>query len=333
MLKDRLLKTFCFAASGMALFFFPSDSDALSFSPPERLVTIPWSNGVNHGAPAAGVEWLVVDSRGRYWLEVDLDFNLYAPNGRYLQTVSPIDKLMNFFGFAAMEAMPNGGIVLLQRLETPAEEWGKDNFEVASQPGARLILLNADGTVEIQKEELDPLQPHSDYDLESGSVYSTHDDGTFTLLESFGPPSKDGAFGKFAAFGYDVRRWHAHLKTLPIFRYTGRDYHAADGNIYEDPTAQSFLMGRPFIEGTAPLAEKNGKIYYQVVLYPNGQFVNAVFVEDSVHKLYALVDLIPADPALDTTHDHALFADQKGNLFEGVAEKEGYRIYEWKILP
>ncbi|HEY5039232.1 MAG TPA: hypothetical protein VIJ93_09200, partial [bacterium] len=80
-----------------------------------------------------------------------------------------------------------------------------------------------------------------------------------------------------------------------------------------------------------PLAERDGKIYYQVVCDKNQDFVNAVFVEDSKRKEYGLVELFHSDEELDMTHGHAVFVDKKGNIFEGVAKKDGYRIYEWKI--
>ena len=309
----------------------PTRAGTLAFSAPERLASLPWATDSKPGVPLGGAEWLVVDNRDRYWLEADLDFGLYSPGGHYLQTISPLDKRMNFYGFAAMEALPDGRIVLLQRLETQAEQRQKLNYENRSKPGARLVVLNPEGGVETDRVEVDPLQPHSDYTLEGGEVYSIHDDGTYEMLDSVGAPSKDEAFGKFAAVD-DSRHWNDYVRTLPVFRSASRFYHDAQGNVHADKDSKFFLMGRPFIEGTAPLAERNGKIYYQVVCYPHGDFTDSVFVEDSVRKNYALIDLVPAEKNLETTHDHALFVDKKGNLYEGVAEKEGYRIYEWKIL-
>jgi hypothetical protein len=75
-----------------------------------------------------------------------------------------------------------------------------------------------------------------------------------------------------------------------------------------------------------------GKIYYKIICDSPAGFYDSVFIEDTVLKNYALVDLIAADKDRKTDHNHALFVDQKGNLFEGVARKEGYQIYEWKII-
>jgi hypothetical protein len=120
------------------------------------------------------------------------------------------------------------------------------------------------------------------------------------------------------------------VKTLPVFRSQSRIYHDITGKAHVAKNTQFFLMGHSFIESTASLAERDGKIYYQIVCLENGDFTNSVFVEDSVRRQYALVNLIAAD--VSPNHSHALFVDQKGNLFEGVAKKGGYRIYEWKIL-
>jgi hypothetical protein len=150
-------------------------------------------------------------------------------------------------------------------------------------------------------------------------------------LDSIGPPPKDTAFGNFAAVAGTVS-WNAHVRTLPVFHSASRFYHDENGKVHIDKNAVFFLMGHPFVEGSAPLAERNGKIYDQVVCYPRGEFTHSVFVEDSIRKNYALVDLIPPDGDLEATDDHALFVDEKGNLYEGVAKKDGYRIYEWKIM-
>src|SRR5208282_5035734 len=144
-------------------------------SPPERLTTLPWSNGSNHGLSPNGAEWLVVDHQGRYWLETNLDFLLYKSDGRYLQTVTPIDKQLNYYGFSGMEALPDGRVVLLKRLETLAEQTQKLNYENRSKPGVRLIVLKPDGTVEKDQDEVDPQLPHSAYVLENGGIYSVHD--------------------------------------------------------------------------------------------------------------------------------------------------------------
>jgi hypothetical protein len=319
--------------SGTARGLSPTQAGTLSFSPPQRLATLPWSNGSNHGIPAKGPGWLMVDNRGRFWLESDLDFNLYAANGRYLQTITPLDKMMNFYGFAAMEALPDGRIVLLERMESRLEQWGKDNYELRSKPGARLVVLKADGKVEMDKEEVDQLQPHSDYYAENGGVYSIHDDGTYQLVDSIGPPPKDRAFGDFASFAFNPERWQAHLRTLPVFRSESRAYHDINGNLHLDKGANAYLMGHFFVEGTGPLAERNGKIYYQVVCFDRAVFTNSVFVEDTARKGYALVELMASDKNPGRVHDHTLFVDEKGNLFEGVAQRDGYRIYEWKAIP
>ena len=234
-------------------------------------------------------------------------------------------------GFAGMEALPDGRVVLLERLETLAEQTQKLNYENRSQPGVRLIVLKPDGTVEKDQDEVDSQQPHSSYVLENGGIYSVHDDGTWELLDSIGHPPKDAAFGNFAAVAGTVS-WNTHARTLPVFRSASRFYHDENGKLHTDKNAVFFLMGQPFVEGAAPLAERNGKIYDQVVCYPHGEFTHSVFVEDSIRKNYVLVDLIPADGDLEATDDHALFVDERGNLYEGVAKKDGYRIYEWKIL-
>ncbi len=322
---------FCLALSGMALGLFPVRAEALSFSKPQRLATLPWCKGSHPGVSTGGVEWMVVDNRGRYWLESDLDFGLYSSNGHYLQTVSPLDKLRNFYGFAAMEALGDGRVLLLERMESLLEQREKDNFELRSKPGARLVVLQANGKVKSEKEEVDPVEPHSDYYLENGGIYAIHDDGTYSLLDNLGSGVKDGFFENFAAVAFSPTRWNGHVKVLPVFRAESRVTHDAKGNPRVEKDAKFFLMGQPFVEGTAPLAERVGKIYYQVVCYKsNSDFIDSVFVEDSVQKKYALVDLIVPDKNLGVAHDHALFVDRKGNLFEGVAKSDGYRIYEWK---
>jgi hypothetical protein len=313
--------------------FSPVRAGVLSFSAPQRLATLHWCQGAHPGVPEKGPEWMVVDKHGRFWLESDLDFGLYAPNGRYLQTISPLDKLMNFYGFAAMEALPDGRIVLLERMESRLEQSSKDNFELRSKPGARLVVLKADGKVERDKEEVDALQPHSDYYTENGGVYSIHDDGTYQLLDSIGPPPKDKAFGNFASIAFNSERWQTHVSRLPVFRSESRGYHDINGNLHLDKGVNAYLMGHFFVEGTGPLAERNGKIYYQVVCFDHAVFTNSVFVEDSARKKYILVELMASDKEPERVHGHALFVDEKGNLFEGVAQRDGYRIYEWKILP
>lgn len=318
---------------GMVLGLSPAFSGTLEFSSPQRLATLPWSSGPNCGVRADGAAWLVVDNRGRFWLESNQDFDLFAPNGRYLQTLTPLDKSRNFYGYASMETLPDGRILLLERMESRLEQLGKDNFELRSKPGARLIVLESDGKVVLNKEEVDPVQPHSDYCLEKGGVYGIHEDGSFLLLESLAPAAKDRAFGKFAAVAFNKARWTAHVKSLPVFRSLGRISHDIKGKSYVEKEAVSFLMGHPFVEGAASLAQRDGKIYYQVVCLDNGEFTDSVFVEDSIRKNYALIVLMPTDKDRDAAHGPALFVDRKGNLFEGVAKRDGYRIYEWKAPP
>jgi hypothetical protein len=106
----------------------PLQAGTLIFSKPQRLVTLAWSDGSNHGVPLTGVEWLLVDERGGFVLESSLDFDLYTPQGKHLQTLNPVDKSNNFYGFAGMEPLPAGGLLLLQRLESPLEQRNKDTL-------------------------------------------------------------------------------------------------------------------------------------------------------------------------------------------------------------
>ncbi len=327
---ETVLKTFLLLA-GLALGHSFACAGELAFSKPEQLTTIPWFNGSNQGVSPNGPEWLVVDNQRRYWLEEGTDFRLYTSNGHYLRTVSPLDKQMDFYGLASTEALPDGHIILLQRQETRSEQERKFNYENRSQPGVLLIVLKNDGTVEKEKVEVDPHEPHSDYYLEGRTLYSIHDDGTYEQLDSIGSRSIDHHFGNFAAVD-DPKNWLAHVKTLPIFHSENRYYQDMSGKLHADKNAKSFLMGQPFVEGTSPLAERNGIIYYRVVCCPLGNFTHKVFVEDPIHKNYALIDLVAEDEDLDAANNRALFVNEKGDLFEGVAEKEGYRIYEWKIL-
>jgi hypothetical protein len=309
----------------------PAHGGTLAFSKPEHLATIPWSDGSNHGVPSSGPEWLVVDGHGRFYLESGLDFDLYAPNGKYLKTLNPIDKTKNFYGFTAMEPLPGGAIALLTRLESPQEQWGKDDYEEHTKPGSRLIVLKDDGQVQVDKEVVDPDQPHSNYYLENGVVYSVRDDGTYQILDSLGPGSpKDHNFSNFADIGFSLDRWLDHLKKLPVFESGDKSYHDTKGTLHEIKGAASSLMGRPFVEGLGPLAERNGTIYYQVVCDKNQDFINSIFVEDTKRKAYGLVELFHSDEDLDMAHGHAVFVNSKGDIFEGVGKKEGYRIYEWK---
>jgi len=319
-------------ALGGALWALPNLSEALSYGKPEHLLTLPWADASNHGIPPQGPEWLLVDDQGRFYLESDLDFAVYARNGKYLRTLDPIDKSKNFYGFTVMEALPNGSIALLARLESSQEQWGKDNFEEHSKPGARLIVLKDDGQVGMDKDLADPDQPHSNYYLENGTVYGVHDDGTYRILGSTDDhPSEDKNFGAFASIAYDLEHWLDHVKKIPVFRSGDKIYHDRQGKPHEIKGAASSLMGLPFVEGLGPLAERNGVIFYKVVCDKNQDFINAVFVEDTKRKEYGLVVLMHADQDLDLTHGHTVFVDPKGDIFEGVGKKDGYRIYEWKM--
>jgi hypothetical protein len=331
MLKSVLLAVFYLLGSAMVFGFSTIQAGELSFSAPLRLATLSWSDKSNYGVPLKGAEWLVVDSRGRFWLEADRSFNLYGPSGHYLREINPFDDSWDFYGFDSMEAWGDGRIILLERRESLAEQMAGDDFELRSKPGARLAVLTADGKVETEKEEVDPVQPHSDYGLEKGNVYAIHDDGTYQILDS-GPPENDRAFKNFAAITVSPASWRDHLKTLSVFHSVSRIYHDITGKAHVDKDAQFFLMGHLFIEGTGLLAERDGKIYYQIVCFEDGVFTNYVFVEDPVGKRYALVPLIAPDKKMAAARSHALFIDEKGNVFEGVAKKEGYRIIEWKIL-
>ncbi len=330
---QKILVLVLFLGSWGELFFKPSPAQGgiLSFSKPEHLATIPWGDGSNHGVPSTGPEWLVVDGHGRFYLESGLDFDLYAPNGKYLTTLNPIDKSKNFYGFTAMETLPDSSVALLVRLESPQEQWGKDDYEEHTKPGSRLVVLKDDGQVPVDKEVVDPGQPHSNYYLENGVVYSVRDDGTYQILDSLGPDSpKDRDFASFAAIGYNLDRWLDHLKKLPVFESGNKSYHDAKGAVHEIKGAASSLMGRPFVEGLGTLAERNGTLYYQIVCDKNQDFINSVFVEDFKRKAYGLVELFHSDEDLDMAHGHTVFVDSKGDIFEGVGKKEGYRIYEWK---
>ncbi len=329
-MQNKPLKTFLILG---LLTFGPSATQAgtIAFSAPQHLATLRWAETPTPGVSTQGADDLVVDSHGRFWVEEGRDFFLYQPNGRFLQTISPLDEGKSFFGFTSVEALPNGGVALLEQLETSRERHEKINFEVMSKPGAQLILLDAKGLVTGKKTELDPDQPHSRYALQNGGIYSIHDDGSFTALDSLSAPVRDGGFAKFAAID-DEARWNDHVKTLPVFHATSRYYHDQADRLQVDKNSKFFLLGKPFVDGTAPLAERDGKIYNEVVCYPKGNFTNWVFVEDPARKAYGLVELITADEDLTTIQDHTVFVDSKGNIYEGVAKDDGYRIYEWKIL-
>jgi hypothetical protein len=332
MFKQTCGVVFFFLASEAVFCLYAAQADVLSFFPPKQLTTLLWSDMSEYGVPATGAEWLVVDNQGRFWLEADRDFNLYSPGGHYLKKMNPIDKVKNFYGFDSMEALGDGRVVLLERLESHAEQFAKDNFELRSKPGVHLVVLSGDGKLETDKDLVDPSEPHSNYQLERGDVYSIHDDGTYQLLDTIGSPGIDKAFSHFASVAFNKDQWLHHLKTIPVFHYKNQVYHDIKGNAHVDIDAKSSLMGQPLVENTAPLAEKDGKIYYRVVCYENSAFANFVFVDDPIQKKYAMIRLIDADQRTGVVYGHALFVDEKGNLFEGVAKRNGYRIYEWKIL-
>jgi hypothetical protein len=312
-----------------------SQAGTLSFAKPQRLATLPWAGASKdgHGVPPGGVEWMLVDNQGRFYLESGLDFNLYSPNGKYLQTLDPIDKSENFYGFNDMEVLSDGRVLLLKRLESPQEQWSKDNFEEQTKPGAGLVVLDAGGKVLSEKELVDVGQPHSGYYLENGTVYSTHDDGSFEALESVDSRlPRDPSFGNFSAVSNSLEKWMDHIKKLPVYGSGNKFYHDTKGGVHVIKGALSYLMGRPFVEGSGPVGVRGGKIYYRVVCDRNQDFINAVFVEDPLRKDYGLVELFHAYQNLDIEHGHSLFVDRKGNIYEGVAQKNGYEIYEWKLL-
>ncbi len=331
-MKNNGKTVYLLAATILWAFPWAVSSAPIPFGEPQQVATIPWSDGSNQGALSSGPEWLLVGGHGRYYLGSGLDFEVYGPKGRHLKTLHPIDKSSNFFGFNSMEVLPNGSIALLTRLESPQEQWGKDNFEERSKPGARLLILGPEDEVRQDKEWIDPDQPHSAYELQNGTIYSVHDDGSFRTLgslEGFSP--KEGDFSAYAATTYSPDHWLEHLKSLPVFRSGDKSYHDIKGNLHLNKGAVSYLLGLLFVEGAGPLAERGGRIYYKVVLDKNQDFINAVFVEDPKKKEYGLVELLRADQELNASHGHTLFVDGKGDLFEGVAKKDGYRVYEWKI--
>src|ERR1700722_1196948 len=205
-----------FTILGLSMSASSTFAQTLAFSPAQHLVTLPWTTDAQPGIPSTGPDSFLVDSRGRYWIEENRDFAVYSPKGHAFQTVSPLIEGESFFGFSSMEPLAEGRVALLQRLETPRERQEKINFEVQSKAGADLILLNADGTVDSKKAELDPDQPHSKYFLENGGSDSVHDDGTFTALDTLGLPVKDKTFETFAAIAGEAR-WNAHVKNLSVF--------------------------------------------------------------------------------------------------------------------
>lgn len=311
---------------------FAQGSDLL-FSKRKFLVNLPWSNGSNDGVSSAGPEWLIVDNQGRFYLESNMDFDIYSSGGKHIQRIMPFEKAKNYYGFAVMEALPSGGAALLIRLESSQEQWAKDEFEENSKPGVRLIVLKADGKIQLDKELVDPSQPHSNYYIENGVVYSVHEDGTYQILDSFeSRTTKDPNFRNFAAIAYNPERWLEHIKKLPVFQSGDKTYHDVEGKLHFIKGTASSLMNRPFVEGLGPLAERNGRFYYSVVCDINQDFINEIFVEDFKKRDYGLVDLIHSNQDLHMVHGHTVFVDRKGNIFEGVGKKDGYRIYEWQLL-
>lgn len=309
-----------------------SQAGSLVFSKPQRVATIPWSNGSNHGISNKGPEWMMVDAQGHLVFVSGNNLNLYSPHGQYLQTLKPVGEVGNFYGFTSMEISKTGELLLLVQLESPLEQWSKDNFEERTKPGARLVVLAPDGKVKLDKEEVDPKQPHSRYYLQDGAVYSIHDDGSYELLDSLDSKSQAASsFEDFAKLAYSAERWQEHLKKIPVFRSENKTYHDINGGLHEDKGALSYLLGHLYVEGTGAVAERNGKIYYQVVCDQGRNFVNAIFVEEVKGKNYGLVELFRSDPDLDIVNRHTVFVDKAGNIFEGVAAKDGYRIYEWKF--
>ena len=309
----------------------PLQAGTLVFSSPQKRAVLPWSTASGPGVSPQGAEWLMADKKGKWILELEGIFDFFSPVGRPLQTFHPLDKSNNFYGFCSMECLPDGGLALLARLESPLEQRNKDNFEERSKPGSRLILLSPEGKVMIDKEELDRQQPHSAYFLQDGVVVSVHEDGSYEVLDRIGGSADpDEHFSDFAHLAFNPERWRSHLEKLPVYRAEKKSYHDIQNHLHQYQGALATLLGRRFIEGIGPLGERKGRIYYQVICDKAGRFSNAVFVEDPRRNNYALVDLVPPEEGLNQAHPFALFVDPLGNLFEGVSKKDGYRIYEWK---
>ena len=305
----------------------------LSFSKPQALAVLSWTNDTSPGAPQEGADWLVVDREGRFLLVSGLDFDLFSKEGKWLRTSQPIDPQANFYGFAGMEAAAKGGTALLVRLESVREQWGKDNFELRTKPGVRRVLLDAGWNIRDEKELVDDLQPHSNYWLLDGAVYAIHDDGSFRKLDPQGKnPATRDPFLAFAQVAFDPGRWLSHLRGLPVFRSKSGSYHDIHGQAHGIPDAASFLLGRRYVEGVGPLAFRRGRIYYRVVCDEKKGFVDSVFVEDPAHKSYCLVELERPEGELTGTKRPAVYVNDHGDIFEGVSKKNGYRIYQWKRL-
>ena len=337
----RLRKTF-FVILGLFLVsitLVPPCAQAapLAFSSTRLLATLPWADDTHTGVSAKGVDNMAVDNQGRFWLQTDRDFTLFSARGKFLETTSPMDPNANFYGFTGMEARPGGGLILLERLETPFEQLEKINIELSSKPGARLIEMDDKGKRLSAKEERDPDQPHSSYVLEDGAVYSLHADGSYTRLanvdQSGAPgPAPDKKILTAFAEGADVERWNEKVKTFPGYHAESRFYHDVFGHLHVDRAAKFTLDGKPFVEGLGPIAERRGLIYYRVSCYPGDQLADWVFVQDPLHGQNTLVGGPVPTEGLNITEDHAFFVDAKGNIYEGVAKRDGFQIYEWKRL-
>jgi hypothetical protein len=315
-------------AAGGLLLPSPAPAAPLAFSRPRLLAVLPWAGPSRPGVPLAGPEGLLVDLQGRIYLQSGLDFTAYSPGGKYLRAFQADPLAGKFFGFFAMEPSPDGKLLLLARLESPLEEANKDNFEERSQPGARLLLLDGSGKVLADREYLDKDKPHSDYFLDRGKVYSLHDDGSVEALEQGAPAEADRDLGDFARITRTPAAWLEHVRGLPVFRAVDRSYHDIWGGLHIIRGAVSYLMGRHFVEGLGPLGFRRGRIYYQALCDEKG-FRPVVFVEEPRKGRYGMVDLVPGDGDLEAAHGHAVFVDQRGDIYEGVAHKEGYRIYRW----
>ena len=317
------------AGTGLAV---PSSahSGTLDFSPPKRLAVLPWAGPSQSGVPAKGAEGLVADSQGRILLQNGPTLAVYSALGRYLGTWSPMGSPNDFFGFAAMDVGSGGKLLLLARLESPVEQSNKDNFEERSKPGAQLLVLDKEGKLIADKEYRDEEQPHSFYFLYKEAVYSLHDDGSYRNLDS--PASApDSRLEDFARTTRTPAVWLEHVKKLPVYRTSDRIYHDIQGGVHTIPAAVAYLMGRPLVEGIGPLGLRKSRTYYQV-LCNKKDFLPAVFVEDFWARQYGLVELIPPDGDLDASPGYTVYVDAKGNVIEGVAKKNGYEIYEWKLL-
>ncbi len=326
----RKIRLFRWIGLGL-LIPLPLQAGTLSFSGPRMVAALPWSDGSNAGVPSQGAEKLMVDPKGIIVLATERSLDFFSRRGRLLQTFHPLDPANNFFGYSSLESLGGGKVALLARLESPLEQRNKDNFEERAQPGARLIVLDREGKKTLDKVELDRSQPHSFYVLQDNVIASIHEDGAFEVLDRLGEKASLGpSFGDYARLAFSQDRWQSHLEKLPVYKTQKGSYHDVQNHLHRYQGAMATLLGRKFVEGTGPLAERRGRIYFQVMCDIGGRFSSAVFVEDPGEKRYGLVELIDPDNELNKTRPFTLFVDAGGNLFEGVAKKEGYRIYEWK---